>query len=143
MGINAYGIDIDPIWCRYLEQKFNIVVLPTRLESYKYSITPDLIYSSHTIEHTESPRLFLQKCLQIASPDAFLYLDTPDTYYQEKTGNRWHHLETRTPFEHLCLLSERSLEILCQQTGWQLVWFARFLEFQSFQAILQKKGKGL
>ncbi len=48
----------------------------------------DLVYSLHVIEHVERPDLFMEKCLNLLSPDGIVLIETPNTdsldYYMLK-----------------------------------------------------------
>ena len=39
----------------------------------------DVVYSLHVIEHVECPDLFLQKCLDLLSPEGIVLIETPNT----------------------------------------------------------------
>jgi len=137
MGLRAEGLDIDPELAGWLEKRFNI-----KVHAYEYEVFfplryYNLIYSSHTIEHCKDPVAFFAKTREILAQDGLFYLDTPDTFFYGKSKDRWHHFETRAPFEHICLLSVESIYYLAQQTGFKVEWIKRMEEYQSLQAILK------
>jgi hypothetical protein len=80
----------------------------------------------------------MKKAYDLLEDNGILYLDTPDTYFFDKENKRWHHFETRNPYEHSCLLGFVGLRMLAQATGFQTVRVERYEEYMSQQAVLIK-----
>ena len=135
------GVDITSEWCHYLHYRYGILIHHARFEKFAPTHDYDMVYSSHTIEHTEDPYAFIRKAYEILRPGGFLWIDTPDTYYCEKESGRWHHFETRHPFEHLCLLGIESIEYLAKTTGFKITDWKRQPEYNSIQVIMRKPSK--
>jgi 2-polyprenyl-3-methyl-5-hydroxy-6-metoxy-1,4-benzoquinol methylase len=141
MGLNAFGIDLDPALSVYLMEKFKVPIITAKFEEFNPPGKYHLIYSSHVIEHCEKPLEFMKKAADLLIEDGILYLDTPDTYYWNLQGKRWHHFETRDPYEHCCLLGQVGIRILANDTGLYLKKIERYGDFMSMQAILTKPSK--
>jgi len=138
MGISAFGVDLDPKLSVYLMELCKIPVISARFEEFNPPGKYHLIYSSHVIEHTKNPKEFMKKAYALLEDGGIFYLDTPDTYYFDKEEKRWHHFETRNPYEHNCLLGHTGINLLAQAAGLQLIKIERYGDFMSQQAILLK-----
>ena len=138
MGLNAFGIDLDQALSVYLMEKFKIPVATARFEEFNPPGKYHLIYSSHVIEHCARPYDFMKKAYDLLEKDGIFYLDTPDTYYINAERKRWHHFDTRDPFEHCCLLGHVGIRILASEAGFHLAKIERYGDFMSQQAILTR-----
>ncbi len=138
MGLNAFGIDLDEKLSVYLMEKFKIPVITTRFEEFNPPGKYHLIYSSHVIEHSQNPRQFMKAAYDLLEDNGIFYIDTPDTYYYNKENKRWHHFETRNPYEHCCLFGHVGLKVISQDVGFKNIVSERYQEFMSQQAILTK-----
>ncbi len=138
MGLNAFGLDLDPKLATFLMCEYKIPIVAARFEEFNPPGKYHLIYSSHVIEHTKNPREFMQKAFDLLEDGGIFFLDTPDTYYFDKENKRWHHFETRNPFEHSCLLGHVGIRLLSQKVGFKSFAIKRYEEFMSQQAILIK-----
>lgn len=139
MGLNAFGIDLDEKLSVYLMEKFKIPIVPARFEEFNPPVTYQLIYSSHVIEHCKNPWEFFKKAFSLLDKGGIFYLDTPDTYYFDKRPGRWHHFETRNPFEHCCLLGEAGIKLMAGETGFKILHRERYGDFTSQQVIMRRE----
>jgi 2-polyprenyl-3-methyl-5-hydroxy-6-metoxy-1,4-benzoquinol methylase len=140
-GFNAFGVDLDRSLAAYLKEKFNIPIVCARFEEFKAPGKYHLIYSSHLIEHIPYPAKFMQRAWDLLEDGGILFLDTPDTFYYDKSKERWHHFATRDPFEHCCLLGFVGIRFMANNLGFDILSNTRFDEFQSQQIILRKPGE--
>ena len=138
MGLNAFGLDLDPSLAVYLMKEYKIPIVSARFEEFNPPGKYNLIYSSHVIEHTKNPKEFMKKAFDLLEDGGIFFLDTPDTFYHDKEGKRWHHFETRNPYEHSCLLGHVGIRLLSQAIGFESYAIKRYDEFMSQQAILIK-----
>jgi len=138
MGLNAFGIDLDPKLSVFLMELCKIPVVTSRFEEFNPPGKYHLIYSSHVIEHCQNPASFMKKAFDLLEDKGIFYLDTPDTFYYNKGPKRWHHFETRNPYEHCCLLGSTGINLLANKIGFQVPMLLRYDEFMSQQAILIK-----
>jgi SAM-dependent methyltransferase len=136
LGISAVGVDIDPLLCKYLALNFKVTVFPGGLENFTYEKQFDLIYSSHVIEHWNNPSEFMRLAKNLLLPHSILFIDSPDLAFSNDLDPNWHHFNTRDPFEHACILSQRSLCLLAHKHGFRVLRYAQFEAFGSFQAQL-------
>jgi SAM-dependent methyltransferase len=137
-GIPMEGVDIDRIWTNYIGQKYNIEVHVTPFEKFVPRHSYNLVYSSHTIEHTENPIGFVKKAYEILEPGGYFWLETPDAYFAKKQRMRWHHFETRHPHEHLCILSIYAIEKIAKATDFKIFDWGRQPLYDSIKVILKK-----
>ncbi len=138
MGLSAFGVDLDPKLSVYLMEMAKIPVITARFEEFNPPGKYHLIYSSHVIEHCQRPFDFMKKAFDLLEDGGIFYLDTPDTYYFDKQETRWHHFETRSPYEHCCLLGHVGIRFLANEIGFTLVKCERYDDFMSQQALLLK-----
>ena len=136
MGINALGLDLDSKLAVYLMEKYKIPIVTAKFEEFNPPGKYHLIYSSHVIEHTQRPDLFMKKAFSLLEDGGIFYIDTPDTFYHDKEEKRWHHFETRNPYEHCCLLGHVGVRLLAQDAGFDIVKIDRYGDFMSQQAVL-------
>ena len=134
----AEGVDLNREWCNTLHSRFGIPVHCSRFEKFTPTHDYDLIYSSHTIEHVEDPYPFVRKAYELLKPGGHFWLDTPDAHYWERLSGRWHHFETRHPFEHLCILSLDSIEHLAKMAGFKITDWERKVEYNSLRVLMKK-----
>lgn len=142
MGLNAFGIDLDEKLSVYLMEKFKIPIIPAKFETFNPPGKYHLIYSSHVIEHCKDPWEFFKAAYNLLEENGIFYLDTPDTYYYARQLKRWHHFETRNPFEHCCLLGETGIRLLAKDTGFEITHRERYGDFQSQQVVMVKPKGG-
>jgi SAM-dependent methyltransferase len=138
MGLNAFGLDLDPKLAVYLMNEYKIPIVSARFEDFNPPGKYHLIYSSHVIEHVKNPREFMKKAFDLLEDGGIFFIDTPDSYYHDKENKRWHHFETRNPFEHSCILGHVGVRLLSQDVGFKSYAIKRYDEFMSQQAILIK-----
>lgn len=138
MGINAFGLDLDPKLAVYLMNEYKIPIVSARFEDFNPPGKYQMIYSSHVIEHVKNPREFMKKAFDLLEPGGMFFLDTPDTFYAQKEARGWHHFNTRNPYEHSCLLGHVGIRLLSQDVGFSSYAIKRYDEFMSQQAILIK-----
>ena len=80
----------------------------------------DITYSSHVIEHTESPDLFLKKQSEILKPGGFCFFLTPNsnTWEAKYFGKYWGGMHFP---RHWCILTPKSIEYLAEKNGFTLL----------------------
>jgi len=138
LGLNAFGLDLDPKLGSYLMAQYKIPIIAGRFEEFNPPGKFHLIYSSHVIEHTQRPDQFMKKAFSLLEDGGYFYIDTPDTHYFDQEGKRWHHFETRNPFEHCCILGHVGLRLLANEAGFDIKSIERYGDFMSQQAIFIK-----
>jgi len=138
MGFNTFGVDLDPKLSVYLMELCKIPVLACRFEEFTPPAKYHLIYSSHVIEHCKNPEHFMRKAFALLEDAGLFYIDTPDTQYYTAEGKRWHHFETRNPYEHCCLFGRTGLTLLAHNCGFKTVKHDSFPEYMSQHIILKK-----
>jgi len=137
-GFFTEGIDLDIRWCNELLKELSISVHCGRFEKFMPTYAYNLVYSSHTIEHVETVKGFMRKAYEILDPDGFFWIETPDVHFCDNDPVRWHHFNTRHPFEHLCLFGITGIQLLAEKQGFKVVDIERQFKYQSLRAILRK-----
>ncbi len=138
MGFEATGMDIDPKLNYYLYDKFKIPVIISKFEDYKSIDSFDIVYSSHVIEHCQDPHKFFNKAYELLRPGGMFILDTPDTQYYDKGRGRWHHFETRNPYEHCCLLGRKGINILADESNFEVSYLRSKGLYMSILGVMVK-----
>jgi ubiquinone/menaquinone biosynthesis C-methylase UbiE len=90
------GVDISPESCAHATAKYGIDARVGSAESIPLpSASQDAIVSFETIEHLQSPDLFLNECHRVLTPGGRLIISTPNrpVYHQHSPHNAYHHHE--------------------------------------------------
>ena len=138
MGFNAIGLDIDRKLTDYLQDRFNIPIGTGKFEDMPINGRFDIIYSSHVIEHCLDPHKFFNQAYNLLRPGGMFILDTPDTQYYDKGRGRWHHFETRNPYEHCCLLGKKGINILADESNFEVSYLRPKALYMSILGIMVK-----
>ncbi len=138
MGFNAIGLDLDPKLQEYLQSRFNIPIGTKRFEDMAHGERYDIIYSSHVIEHCQDPHKFFNKAYELLRPGGMFILDTPDTAYYDKGRGRWHHFETRNPYEHCCLLGRKGINVLADESNFEIAYLSSKALYMSILGVMVK-----
>jgi SAM-dependent methyltransferase len=78
MGYQVTGIDLNPLNCRGIEERWGIKVICARAEDYPFQPESlDVIVMSQVIEHMERPDLVIKKLSRLLKPGGCLHIDTP------------------------------------------------------------------
>jgi ubiquinone/menaquinone biosynthesis C-methylase UbiE len=108
-AVSVIGVDVAGEVCEHARQKYGIdartgdaqaIPLPDR--------SVDVIVSFETIEHVDSPAVFLQECARVLAPPGMLIVSTPNrpVYSGEHSRNPFHRVELDEQ-EFLDLLQSR------------------------------------
>ena len=136
MGIEAEGVEIGFDTVQMLRREFHLNVIHSAFEHITKTNEYNLVYSSHLIEHFSQPREFMITAKRVLRQPGYLFLYTPDLDCSNGRDPKWHHFNTRHPFEHCAILSKKALEVLAWATGFSIIWFERVEEYGSFMALL-------
>lgn len=93
------------LYNNFLDNKF------TKVHKKKY----DVVFSSHVIEHTKSPKDFLLNCKKLLKKNGLLIIITPDF------ANRISRFFQIKPTEHLVYLNKTSSVALFQSSGLRII----------------------
>lgn len=135
-GLDAEGCDISQDTCEFLRETFQLKVHPKALEDLGDIGEFNLIFTSHLIEHYWDPTVLLVAAKKHLTHPGYLWIYTPDLDRSNDCDYHWHHFQTRQPFEHLCVLSPRSLRYLAWKTGYDMIHTERHPKYDAFEAIL-------
>jgi SAM-dependent methyltransferase len=80
----------------------------------------DIVHSAHVIEHVASPLVYMQKAFELLAPGGLCVFATPNTQTWESRffGRHWGGLHVP---RHWALLNPRSVSMLGERTGFELV----------------------
>ena len=124
LGMDAYGIDIDPDTIRLAREAFGAGRFEAiTVQDYaKRGDRFDIVYTAETIEHTLDPHGFMAALAALLEPGGLLYLTTPDAGHFRVPGDlpRWN--EVDPPF-HIYLMTKTALTMMLPRHGLSLVKF--------------------
>lgn len=136
LGIGCEGVELDPEYAAFLTKKIKIPVYGGGIHAMTTDTKYKIVYSSHVIEHFADPVGYLQTAKEILADNGKIFIDTPDFDCAGHPKHTWHHFQTRTPFEHLCVLSKKAIGVCAARAGLKLRSFKRSVQYGSFQAVL-------
>jgi SAM-dependent methyltransferase len=141
MGLNCFGIDIDPELCRFLYDRFGLTMFAGRFEDFNPNFKLGFLHASHVIEHCQDPMLFLKHAKLLLDKQGLFLLDTPDLGQNHAGDINWKHYKTRNPLEHCCLFREGTLRFAANKAGFDVVWIRQNTTYQNLELLLQaRKG---
>ncbi len=101
----------------------------------------DVIWLSHVLECTPSPRLAIERISELLQPDGVVYIATPDIDFINKTGvSSFPHWDARN---HHVMWSEPALNREFERAGFKTImsrrnYSSRFMSWYDIHAIYQK-----
>lgn len=121
LGCNAYGIDIDEITNKYLQDVMKLNVITCDIEngiSFQEDFF-DAIVMRHSLEHFYNPFNVLNEVRRILKPSGLLLIGVPniDSFVAKITGKYWGDLDVP---RHLFHFSPSSISILLMNTGFSI-----------------------
>lgn len=137
-GYDAWGIELDQQYLLYAEQVLHLNHIydkPVQDGFWKaHAGSMQGVVLWDVLEHVNHPRIFVQAAANLMEPGGYLFIDTPcrDAFYHRSgewmaklSGGRLkgflHDLYSSHRFGHKHILSKADMQLLCQQTGLQLV----------------------
>ena len=90
------GVDISPEACEHARRKYGLDARPGDAQAIPLlDQSIDLIVSFETIEHVETPVLFLRECARVLVPEGMLIVSTPNRpiYSGDGRQNPFHRFE--------------------------------------------------
>ena len=124
MGLDAYGIDIDPVTVKMAQDSFgaNRFAAVTISDLAERGETFDLLYTAETIEHTLDPHGFMAAASRLLNPGGLLYLTTPDAGHPRvpKDFMAWNEVQ---PPIHIFHLTKPALTMMLGRHGMSLIKF--------------------
>jgi SAM-dependent methyltransferase len=78
IGYRVTGIDVNPLNCRQIQERWGIRVICGPAEDYPFQPESfDVIVMSQVIEHMERPDVLIKKLSRLLKPGGCLHIDTP------------------------------------------------------------------
>ena len=90
LGFGAvYGTEVDPFFVTFCAKRFGELpgLFPSLYDGEHLGYPDDffsLVASSHIIEHTRNPRLYLEDHIRVLRPGGFLFLEFPTRYHRKE-----------------------------------------------------------
>lgn len=109
------GVEPDRQQADYTRQQYGLEVINSRFEEIDFNQAFDFFAASHVIEHFPDPLDFLKKTRSLASPQAMLFLETPNILAPKVGPRRVFSLA------HNFYFSPQTLSASLAETGWQVV----------------------
>lgn len=130
-----FGVELSSFSCEIARKKFPesiIVNVPIEKANFEKEYF-DLITMSDMIEHVRRPGEILKKCFDFLKSDGLLVLITPDkdSFYSRIMGRYW----TEYKIEHLTYLNKKSLRILGEDSGLEMIYAGRFVKTMNLDYI--------
>lgn len=119
------------------ENKFEVI--KTKFEKVEFSEKYDFIYCSHTLEHVDSLRVFINKLKEVLKKDSILFIDVPNLIIIEKDRNI---VEEFFMDKHTFHFTEEVLEDIFLEMGFKVV--VKEVDWYNIQFLLkpiEKKEK--
>ncbi len=129
-GCLPLGVEPDPQQAEFARTRFGLEIWINRFEELRFHQQFDFFASSHVIEHFPEPLLFLQRLREIAAPDAYLFLETPNILAPKVSPWRIFSLA------HNFYFSPTTLAASLTQTGWRVLK-TRVFQRDSFLILAQ------
>lgn len=108
---NCIGVEPSPDYRRYAQDTHRLSVIGSTLEDFEpEGIQPDVVFMSHVLEHTLSPRAALAKIRRLLAPGGVLYVEVPNLIV---------HRSFSTP--HTYSFHDKTLDALLAVTGFEVV----------------------
>lgn len=116
---SCYGVEINKRG-RGLSRKRGIKIIGSQLNKIRFDHKFDVTTMWHVLEHIEKPWELMSEVHRLLSPNGILVFQTPNTNSLGfKLGKAdWFHLDSP---RHLVLYNKKSAEVLCQQTGFEII----------------------
>ena len=121
-GFSSLGLELSPWTAQFARQTFGVPVLEGRLEEQSLEGgSLDAVLMMDLLEHLENPASALAVCRRILNEEGLLIIQTPcfpelNSFEElEKSGSPF--IRMLIPREHLYLFSQRSIERLCREAG--------------------------
>ena len=119
-GWQAYGMEIDPIACKYCRKNFpNIILFDNPLENDELPENYfDVITLWGVIEHMCDPALSLKLIRKAIKPGGLIFIDTGDveSWPKRLLGKSWWHFMG----QHLYFYSKKTLSELLKKSGFRV-----------------------
>jgi len=138
MGIRTETVELDKAFAAWLNVHLNLQVHVSAFESFETKNRYNVIYSSHVIEHVQEPRKFVQKAFDLLEDNGVAVIETPDVRFMANSASRWHHFCTRSPYEHVCLLSVPALYLMAVDAKFEDIRIESLKDFQAMRLIARK-----
>jgi len=141
MGFDVVATEMDQSWSAYLCQELGIKVVASSVQDLTISDKFDIVYSSHVIEHLDSPALYFLKMQDLLVDGGISIIDTPNGALIEELKLDFKHLNTRNAKEHLNFICPETLQKLAGLYEYEVKLIVSQNEFQSFMGVLCYYGK--
>ena len=141
-GWKVRGIDISAAAAAEALKK-GIEVKAGTLGTVSYSPDSfDAVTMFDVIEHVADPSQMLKQTSEILKAGGVVFGSTPDSLSVNAriSGKGWHML---FPPEHLVLMNAKSLRILFEREGYEVLWMGRLTKWFTPQYILQTASRWL
>ncbi len=141
-GYLVSGVDISPAAALEAAKKGIDVKAGTLSSVSLPSNAYEVVTMFDVLEHVADPGKLLAEANQLLAPEGILFGSTPDSLSLNARlmGKRWHML---FPPEHLVLMNDKSLRLLFERKGFDVLWTGRVTKWFSLPYILQTAARWL
>lgn len=141
-GFRVSGIDISSAAALEAKKKGIDVEVGTLETTVRPPTTFDVVTMFDVLEHVPHPDALVRKVAGMLVPGGILMGSTPDSgsVNARLMGRNWHLL---FPPEHLVLLNDKSLRLLLDRQGFEVIWTGRITKRFSLPYIFQTAARWL
>ncbi|MFC1726486.1 class I SAM-dependent methyltransferase [candidate division KSB1 bacterium] len=124
-GWECYGIELVQWMTKLVEKDFNVTIFNKELLEVSRDFEDgffDAITMIDIIEHLRDPVQNMVEVNRLLKKEGFLLINTVDveSSHARIQGKDWGHLN---PFEHLCVFSRRTANVLLEKCGFEIIRF--------------------
>lgn len=129
MGFEVEGVETSGVAVRFATQRLNLKIHHASLEEFDTKERFDLVLLNHVLEHFMDLRSVTRKLVSLLAPNGILYVRVPDhhSYDRRVYGREW----PAYAHYHISNFSEKSLVLLYQQEGLQVLRTKKFFSERS------------
>jgi 2-polyprenyl-3-methyl-5-hydroxy-6-metoxy-1,4-benzoquinol methylase len=118
LGAEVTGLDVDPAAAAFVAGELGLSCIEGTIAAVEGAERFDLIVLQDLLEHVLEPREVLERAAELLRPGGVLYLWTPNA---TNAGRDAAPIAFRGDFEHLQFLSARTVALLADELGLELL----------------------
>lgn len=119
-GHSVTAFEHSPVLAGQLTEQLGVLVINGEFEELDISSSNcDAICSFHVVEHSRDPFAHLKQAISLVRPGGLAFIATPNSRSWQQMF--FESLSPNFDSAHLWVFSTKSLIMLCQRTGWEVI----------------------
>ncbi|SUA99136.1 Probable S-adenosylmethionine-dependent methyltransferase MSMEG_2350 [Pannonibacter phragmitetus] len=120
-GHQVTGVEHSQTLAQQLTDRHQLPIINAEFETYDFGESSfDTFCSFHVIEHVLDPLAHLIKAFEVVKPGGLAFIATPNAdSWEQRAAPK---LGPNFDAAHLHIFSPQSLQMACEQAGWQIVY---------------------